>query len=483
MARDSTIFPQAIGVASTWQPELAAALADAVRVQMRAMGAHQGLSPVLDICRDPRWGRTEETFGEDPHLVARMGVAFVSGLQGDDLTDGVIATAKHFVGYGASEGGLNWAPSHLGARELRDVYLYPFEAAVRSAGLRSVMNAYSELDGVPAAADRELLTGILREQWGFVGCVVADYFAVRQLADYHRLAADAEEAAAMALDAGLDVELPGTDCYGAPLLAGGPLRTSRRGDRRHRRRAECSRRSSSSGCSSALRRARWRSPRSPPRRRTAGSPREIARKSLVLLRNDGTLPLRPRRRSVAVIGPNADEARHLVGDYTYPVHVESLQEVLRSGRNVFAIPIDDEPRPRGRQPSTRRRSLDELHRPPRRRASGSPADATSTAERRAGFAEAVALAADCDVAVMVMGDKAGLTDDCTSGESRDVASLDLPGVQEDLVRAVLDTGTPVVLVLVAGRPIGSAALHERCAAVLMAWLPGEEGAGARSPTC
>ena len=237
MARDSTIFPQAIGLASTWQPELAAALADAVRVQMRAMGAHQGLSPVLDICRDPRWGRTEETFGEDPHLVARMGVAFVSGLQGDDLADGVIATAKHFVGYGASEGGLNWAPSHLGARELRDVYLYPFEAAVRAAGLRSVMNAYSELDGVPAAADRGLLTGILREQWGFVGCVVADYFAVRQLADYHRLAADAVEAAAMALDAGLDVELPGTDCLRRAAAAGGPLRPSRRGDRRHRRAA------------------------------------------------------------------------------------------------------------------------------------------------------------------------------------------------------------------------------------------------------
>ena len=131
MAREATIFPQAIGVASTWEPELATALADAVRVQMRAMGAHQGLSPVLDICRDPRWGRTEETFGEDPYLVARMGVAFVRGLQGDDLGAGVIATAKHFVGYGASEGGMNWAPAHIGARELREVYLHPFEAAVR----------------------------------------------------------------------------------------------------------------------------------------------------------------------------------------------------------------------------------------------------------------------------------------------------------------------------------------------------------------
>ncbi len=218
MAREATIFPQAIGLASTWDPDLAARLADAVRVQMRAMGAHQGLSPVLDICRDPRWGRTEETFGEDPYLVARMGVAFVRGLQGDDLAAGVIATAKHFVGYGASEGGMNWAPAHLGGRELREVYLHPFEAAVRTAGLRSVMNAYNELDGLPAGADRELLTTLLRDEWGFDGCVVADYFSVRQLADYHHLAVDAEDAAVMALEAGLDVELPGTDCYGGPLL-------------------------------------------------------------------------------------------------------------------------------------------------------------------------------------------------------------------------------------------------------------------------
>ena len=134
MARGSTVFPQAIGVASTWAPELSRALAAAVRAQMRAIGAHQGLSPVLDICRDPRWGRTEETFGEDPHLVARMGVEFVRGLQGDDLRDGVVATAKHLVGYGASEGGMNWAPARIGACELHDVYLHPFEAAVRDRG-------------------------------------------------------------------------------------------------------------------------------------------------------------------------------------------------------------------------------------------------------------------------------------------------------------------------------------------------------------
>jgi beta-glucosidase len=475
MARDSTIFPQAIGLASTWQPELAGAFADAVRVQMRAMGAHQGLSPVLDICRDPRWGRTEETFGEDPHLVAQMGVAFVSGLQGDDLTEGVIATAKHFVGYGASEGGLNWAPPHLGARELRDVYLHPFHAAVRAAGLRSVMNAYNELDGVPAAADRGLLTGILRVQWGFVGCVVSDYFAVRQLADYHRLAPDAVEAAAIALDAGLDVELPGTDCYGDPLLQ-----------------AVRSGRVAEATVDTAVRRVLttkfelglFEQPivepqavaavtATPAQRRLAA---EIASKSLVLLRNDGILPLRQDVASIAVIGPNADEPRHLVGDYAYAVHVESLQEVLRSGRNVFDIPIDEQHALDAAvidAPSVlaelRSRFDDRI-----RFARGCAVNSTE----RTGFVEAVASAAECEVAVMVMGDKAGLTDDCTSGESRDVASLDLPGVQEELVHAVLDTGTRVVLVLVAGRPMGSAALHGRCAAVLMAWLPGEAGGAA-----
>ena len=217
MAREAVTFAQAIGVAATFRPEHNRAMADAIRLQMRSIGAHQGLSPVLDVCRDPRWGRLEETYGEDPYLVTQMGVAFVRGLQGVDLADGVLATAKHFVGYGASEGGLNWAPAHLPERELRDVYLRPFEAAVRDAHLATVMNAYHELDGVPCGASRWLLTDILRGEWGFAGSVVADYFSVRQLADYHHLVPTVEEAAALALRSGIDIELPGTDCYGGPL--------------------------------------------------------------------------------------------------------------------------------------------------------------------------------------------------------------------------------------------------------------------------
>jgi beta-glucosidase len=479
MSRGSTIYPQAIGLASTWQPELAGALAGAARVQMRAMGAHQALSPVLDVCRDPRWGRTEETFGEDPHLVARMGVAFVRGLQGDDLASGVIATAKHFVGYGASEGGMNWAPAHIGARELREVYLHPFEAVVRTAGLRSIMPAYNELDGLPVTSDRGLLTTVLRDEWGFDGCVVSDYFAIRQLATYHHVAADGDDAAAMALGAGLDVELPGTDCFGDPLL-----------------RAVRSGRVDMATIDTAVARVLeskfelglFEQPYvdaagaaafvdTAEHRRLA---RTIARRSLVLLRNDGILPLdregdresegAPR---IAVIGPNADDARHLFGDYTYPAHVESLGEVLRSGQNVFAMPLDpghelDDP---DTDATTVAAALRARFGAGVRHARGCDVSSAS----RDGFAEAVELAAASDVAVMVMGDKAGLTDDSTSGESRDVASLDLPGVQEALVRAVIDTGTPVVLVLVAGRPRASAWLHEHCAAVLMAWLPGHEG--------
>ena len=475
MARGSTVFPQAIGLASTWDPGLSAELADGLRAQMRAVGAHQGLSPVLDVCRDPRWGRTEETFGEDPYLVARMGVEFVRGLQGDDLRSGVVATGKHFVGYGASEGGLNWAPTHIGLRELHDVYLHPFEAAVREGGLRSVMHAYNELDGLPCAASHELLTELLREAWGFDGCVVSDYFGVRQLEQYHRLVTDGAEAGAAALAAGVDVELPSTDCYGAPLRAA--LEQGMVGER---------------DVDVAVRRvlttkfslglfeqpyvdadAAADAADSEPQRSLA---KTIAAKSLVLLKNDGVLPLVDTAQAVAVIGPNANDLRNLLGDYSYPSHVESLNEMARTGGNVFSIGLPAEldlhdPLPVA--PTV----LDALRaRLGERVAFAAGCDVAGTS--RAGFDEAVALAAASDVAVLVLGDKAGLTDDCTSGESRDRASLDLPGVQEDLARAVLATGTPVVLVLVTGRPCGSAWLHEHSAAVLLAWLPGQAGADA-----
>jgi beta-glucosidase len=471
MARGSTIYPQAIGVAATFEPDLNRQMAETMRVQMRKMGAHQGLSPVLDVTRDARWGRSEETYGEDPYLVARMGTAFVRGLQGEDLGTGVIATAKHFVGYGASEGGMNWAPAHIGDRELREVYLHPFEAAVKEGRLRSVMNAYHEIDGIPCTANGHLLNGVLRDEWGFDGIVVSDYFAVNQLAVYHRLAATRSEAAAIALEAGIDSELPSTDCYSNPLaeaLEEGriPIAVIDEAVRRMLR--------------LKLELGLFENPYvdeteaathvdTTEQRELAA---QIARKSMVLLSNDGTLPLDPSVGSIAVIGPSADTPRHMLGDYSYPAHIESLV-AMRDRHNVFEIPIpDDVSFTAGRVPGTS--VLEELKarfgdRVRHARGCGINDDDTS------GFAEAVELAAQSDVVILVVGDKAGLTVDCTSGEGRDRSSLDLPGVQEDLARALIETGTPVVTVLVVGRPCGSEYLHQTSAAVLLAWLPGQEG--------
>jgi beta-glucosidase len=473
MSRGSTVYPQAIGVASTFDPDLNEAIARSIRLQMRRVGTHQGLSPVLDVTRDPRWGRTEETYGEDPYLVSRMGTSFVAGLQGDDLTDGVIATAKHFVGYGASEGGMNWAPAHIGPRELREVFLHPFEAAIRDANVRSVMNGYHEIDGIPCAANSELMVGLLRETWGFDGIVVSDYFSVDQLAVYHHLASDKEAAAALGLNSGIDVELPSTDCYAGPLLAaiaGGEVGIDT--------------------LDNAVRRVLrlkfelglFEEPYVDEA--TANDfvntvadqdlAAEIARKSIVLLRNDGILPLVQSTGTIAVIGPNAHSARNLLGDYAYPAHIESLVE-MRDRHNVFNMRIPDDvtfERSAIESPTILeaiREKFDDV-----RYALGCHIND----EDRTGFEEAVALAEEADVVIMVLGDKAGLTLDCTSGEGRDRSSLDLPGVQEELARAVIATGTPVISVLVVGRPCGSELLHTRSSAVVLVWLPGQEGGAA-----
>ncbi|MCH7790559.1 MAG: glycoside hydrolase family 3 protein, partial [Acidobacteria bacterium] len=211
--RGATTFPQGLGLAATWDIELMGEVAEVIRTQMLAVGARHNLAPVLDVARDPRWGRVEETYGESPELCARMGVAYVRALQTDELAGGVVCTGKHFLGYALSQGGRNQAPVQLGPRELREVYAEPFAAAIRDAGLASIMNSYSSIDGEPVAASRAMLTDLLRGELGFDGTVVADYFAIMQLHLNHMTAADGEEAAIQALEAGLDIELPALDCY------------------------------------------------------------------------------------------------------------------------------------------------------------------------------------------------------------------------------------------------------------------------------
>jgi beta-glucosidase len=478
MARDATIFPQIIGLASTWEPALADGMAAVVRRQMRAAGAQQGLSPVLDVARDARWGRVEETFGEDPALITAMGVAFVRGLQGDNWDEGVVATAKHFVGYGVTEGGMNWAPAHIGPRELRDVFLLPFEAAVKEANLQSVMHAYHELDGEPCAASTELLTDTLIGEWGFDGVVVSDYFGVEQLRSFHFVAEDKGHAAALALGAGLDVELPGADCYGRPLLQAvekglvdeALLDRSVARVLRHKFMLGLFEHPYVDAEKTAA------AFDSPEQRALA---QEIAGKSLVLLKNeDDLLPLPKDLGRIAVIGPNADTIRNLLGDYAYPCHIKTLMEMMQEDKNVFnqpatsaALPVDNYPPMKSilagiREAVSAETTIDY--------AKGCEVMGSDTS----GFAAAVAVAEAADVAVLVMGGKSGLTDSCTSGESRDRHEINLPGVQQQLVEAVAATGTPVVVVLINGRPLSIPWIAEHVPAILEAWLPGEEGSTA-----
>ena len=475
MAKGATIFPQNIGLASTWEPGLIGKIAEVIRMQMRAAGVHQGLAPVLDVARDPRWGRVEETFGEDPYLVARMGVSYVKGLRGEDLREGVVATLKHFAGYGLSEGGLNWAPSHIPPRMLREVFLYPFEQAIKEGGALSVMNAYQEIDGIPCGASEELLTDILRKEWGFEGIVVSDYYAIVTLQSYHRIAADKSDAAKLALIAGIDIELPKYDCYAEPLkeqIENG-LVSEEVVDRAVSRILRLK-------VMLGLFENPYVEPEgtakvfdAPDHRKLA---LEAARKSMVLLKNKGDiLPLNKNIETIAVIGPNADSRRNLLGDYTYPAHIKMLA-VMRSevGTSLHATDVQadqiDVPVVSILEGIKAKVSVNTkvLY------AEGCEVNSAS----KDGFDEAIKAAQAADVAVVIVGGKSGLTLDCTCGEMRDRAELGLPGVQEDLVKAVYETGTPIVVILVNGRPYTLAWIAEKIPAIIEAWLPGEEGGNA-----
>jgi beta-glucosidase len=471
VARDAVCFPQSIGLAAAWDPDLLEALASSFARQLRAMGAHQGLAPIFDVARDPRWGRIEETYGEDPYLIAALGVAYVRGLQ-EGGGGPVLATGKHMVGHGLPEGGMNRAPAHIGTRELRDVYLWPFEAAVREAGMRSMMHAYEDVDGVPCVASRELFTTTLRDEWGFDGIVVSDYAGIDELVESHAIVGDLGAAAALALEAGIDVELPSTAAYGAPLaqaLAAGdvdPALVDRAVARVLAVKFELGLFEAPYVDAAAAR---------PPLAADRALARDAARASIVLLENDGTLPLRDDLATIAVIGPNADNARNLLGDYAHIAHIETLLE-MRENPIGFPVPedLDLSDELDGRSTvldAIRERCADGAE--VRFAAGGGVLDASDSE-----IAEAADAARGADVAIVVVGERSGLTLDCTCGEMRDRMELTLPGRQEELVAAVAATGTPVVLVLVAGRPLGIPEAAQRAAAVLNAWVPGDEGPAA-----
>ncbi|MDQ0615132.1 beta-glucosidase-like glycosyl hydrolase [Microbacterium sp. W4I4] len=453
-------FPTPLAWGASFDPALVAEMGALIGESMRQLGIHQGLAPVLDVVRDPRWGRVDECIGEDPYLVGTVGTAYVQGLQ----SAGVHATLKHFLGYSGSRAGRNHAPVSAGPREVADVFLPPFEMAIRDGGVRSVMNSYTEIDGVPVASDPALLTGILREDLGFDGVVVADYFAVAFLEVMHQVAADRGDAAAQALTAGIDVELPSGDAYLAPLIE--RVRDGRF-DEGYLDRAVI-RVLTQKEQLGLLDAGAFED--EPPAQIDLDTPRhrEVARRlaaeSLVLLSNDGVLPLAAtvgsaQAPSIALIGPNSDRTAALQGCYSFANHVLAHHPDHELG---FAIP-------------TVREAL-EAALPDARIAHVVGCEVEGT--DRSGFDAAVAAAKDAEVAVVVVGDQAGLFGRGTVGEGNDVESLDLPGVQRELVEQLVATGTPVVMVLVTGRPYAiDWALDSETspAAVLQAFFPGEAG--------
>lgn len=449
VAWGATTFPTPLAWGAACDPGLVEEMGRAIGESMRSIGVHQGLAPVLDVVRDARWGRVEECIGEDPYLVGEVGTAYVRGLQ----AGGTVATLKHFVGYSASRAGRNLAPVHAGPREVAEL-LVPFEMALLDGGARSVMHSYAEIDQVPVAADATLLTGVLRDRWGFEGTVVADYFGIEFLQSMHGVARDRADAAVQALTAGIDVELPSGDTYLEPLaeaVRSGQVDEAlvdRAALRVLRQKAEL-----------GLLDAAFEEPAGPetidldpPAHRALAA--RLAERSIILVSNDGTLPLAADAR-VALIGPNADRVPAMFGCYAFINHVLDQYPGHDPGIEVPTV-------------------LEGL-------SSEHPASVTHTPgcavddDDRSGFEHAVSVARDADVVVAVMGDQAGLFGRGTVGEGCDRDDLELPGVQRPLLESLLGTGTPVVLVLITGRPYAVGWALERCAAVVQAFFPGEEG--------
>ncbi|MFF2248381.1 glycoside hydrolase family 3 N-terminal domain-containing protein [Streptomyces sp. NPDC058142] len=428
-AWQATVFPTPLAWGATFDPELITEMAQAIGTSMRAVGIHQGLAPVLDVVRDPRWGRTEETIGEDPYLVGTVGSAYVRGLE----AAGIVATLKHFAGYSASRAARNHAPASLGPRELADVILPPFEMAIRDGGARSVMPAYNDIDGLPAHAHAGLLTQILREQWEFTGTVVSDYYGVSLLEEAHRVADGESRAARLALAAGVDVELPAARCFDPAdplpedLLDRAALRVLTQKCELGLLDPDVG--PVADGAPVDL---------NPPHMRKLAQ--KVAEESVVLLANEsGVLPLSDGRR-IALLGPLADEQAAMLGCYTFPRHVGVHHPELPTGVGVPTL-----------------------------------AEALRTELPDAVFVDDPAKA---DVCLAVVGDRSGLFGRGSSGEGCDAEDLQLPYAQGEVLDEAMSCGLPVVIVVLSGRPYALGRWADRAAAVVQAFFPGQEGGGA-----
>jgi beta-glucosidase len=465
---EGTSFPQAIGLAGTWDPELLRQVYSVVAREIRARGIQQVLAPVVDVAREPRWGRIEETLGEDPYLVGELGVAIVRGFQGDSLPlapDKVFATLKHMTGHGQPENGTNTGPAEISERTLREEFFPPFEQVVKRTNIFAVMPSYNEIDGVPSHANRWLLTDVLRGEWGFKGAITSDYFAIEELKDRHHVEPDYAAAAIRALNAGVDVDLPDGQAF-ATLVDS--VRAGRVSEER---------------VNDAVRRmlkmkflaGSFENPYADAKKAVAitdnAEARSLAelaaRKTIVLLKNDGVLPLdRTKLHRLAVIGPNAAAVR--LGGYTGdPRHTVTMLDGLRNklGSQVqisyaegVKITRDDD------------WWADKVELVP-------------SEENTPRIAEAVSAAQSADAVILFLGDTEQTSREAwADNHLGDRSSLGLVGDQDRLAKQIFDLGKPTIVVLLNGRPLSVVDVAQRANALVEGWYLGQEGGTAMADT-
>jgi beta-glucosidase-like glycosyl hydrolase len=466
MVKGATLFPSALNYGSTWNPNLIEAVGKEIAREAKQIGCHQGLAPVLDVSRDVRWGRTEETMGEDPYLVGVLGTRYVKGLQGENRE--LLATLKHYVGHSFSEGARNHAPVHLGFRELNDIFMLPFEMAVKQANAGSLMPAYHDIDNESCHASRFLLTEVLRDQWGFDGLVVADYAGINLLYTHHGLAKDKAEAAALAFNAGLDVELPGFECaeHLQQAVERGQISEAKINEIVVRVLAQ------------KIRLGLFENPYVSENEVSLQSDvasdlaKEVALQSVVLLENKGILPLDASRKpTLAVIGPTADDQLAMFSGYSFPVHLiaANMQEEERVQYAKTPLKALTE-----RFGANNVRYAKGCHilieRNPEAPVFPGDVDSdilaglkrTSPISRDTSLIQdAVSCARQCDAAIAFVGDLAGLFQTGTVGEGSDTDSLQLPGVQQELLKEVIATGAPTIIVMTSGRPYALDGLEDQ----------------------
>ncbi|MCT4591405.1 MAG: glycoside hydrolase family 3 C-terminal domain-containing protein [Carboxylicivirga sp.] len=457
LAVGSTVFPQSIGLGATWNPDLVNRMGQAIALEASSVGVKQALAPVLDLSRDQRFGRVEECYGEDPYLVSKMGVAYITGMQGENVTkigsENVMCMAKHFAAYSVPNGGINLGPASVGERELRSLHLPPFEAAVKEAGVCAIMPSYNEIDGVAAHKNRFLLYDVLRKEWGFDGFVFSDYEGIAMLKYFQKVAESKKIAALQSIQAGVDLEAPSDECYMylKELVADGELDEAVVD--------QAVRRVLATKFKSGLFEKPYVNVKRVKsiinKKEHIQLAREIAEESVVLLKNQqNILPLTGNDFTISICGPNADQVQF--GDYSYSKRNEDGVTVLEGLYNHFN---------KDRVIYSKGCDLTNLD--------------------KSGFREAVNNASKSDVAIVVVGGTSatlsgigwggGTNDINTCGEGFDRASLGLPGVQLDLVKEIHKTGKPVIVVMINGRGYSIPWMKENVNAIIEAWYPGEQG--------